>query len=139
MRITLTLENPRHEVRIPLHYNYLLASCIYRTLGASSSRYAERLHQEGYPLQGKRFKPFTFSQLLVARRQIQGDQLLIQSPTLRWCISSPIDEFVMHFAAGILEGGQVRLGDVVFRVRDAQAMPVPTFTPHHTFHLPVAD
>ena len=133
MRITLTLETPRHEVRIPLHYNYLLASYIYRTIAASSSSYAERLHQEGYPLQGKHYKPFTFSQLLVARRQMQGDQLLIQSPTLRWCIASPIDEFVMHFAAGILDLGQVRLGDVVFRVRDAQALPTPTFTPTMRF------
>jgi CRISPR-associated endoribonuclease Cas6 len=97
MRIALTLENPRHEVRIPLRYNYLLASCIYRTLATSSGGYAEWLHQEGYPLQGKHYKPFTFSQLLVARRQMQGDQLLIQSPTLRWCIASPVDEFVRHF------------------------------------------
>ena len=133
MRITLTLEKPRHEVSIPLHYNYLLASCIYHTIATSSNSYAERLHQEGYPFQGKRFKPFTFSQLLVARRQIQGDQLLIQSPTLRWCIASPVDEFVMHFANGILERGQVRLGDVTFRVCDAQALPAPTFTPTMRF------
>jgi CRISPR-associated endoribonuclease Cas6 len=133
MRITLTLENPRHEVRIPLHYNYLLASCIYRTLATSSSKYADRLHQEGYPLQGKHYKPFTFSQLLVTRRQIQGDQLLIQSPTLRWCIASPVDEFVMHFANGILERGQVCLGDTVFRVRDAQALLAPTYTPTMRF------
>ena len=79
------------------------------------------------------YKPFTFSQLLVARRQMQGDQLLIQSPTLRWCIASPVDEFVMHFAAGILDLGQVRLGDVVFRVRDAQALPAPMFTPTMRF------
>jgi CRISPR/Cas system endoribonuclease Cas6 (RAMP superfamily) len=42
MRIALTLETPRREVRIPLHYHYLLASCIYRTLATSSSRYAEQ-------------------------------------------------------------------------------------------------
>jgi CRISPR-associated endoribonuclease Cas6 len=39
----------------------------------------------------------------------------------------------MHFANGILERGQVRLGDVVFRVRDAQALPAPTFTPTMRF------
>jgi CRISPR-associated endoribonuclease Cas6 len=139
MRIALTLENLQREVVIPLNYNHLLASCIYQTIATSSSAYAERLHQEGYPFQGKRFKLFTFSQLLVARRQIQEDRLLIQSPTCRWFISSPVDEFVMHFATGILERGEVRIGDVAFRVRDVQALPVPAFTPtmHFTCLSPV--
>jgi CRISPR-associated endoribonuclease Cas6 len=133
MRIELTLENPRRETVIPLNYNQLLAACIYWTLSASSTDYAEHLHQDGYAFQGKHFKLFTFSQLLAERRQINGDRLTIQSPTVRWLVSSPVDEFVMHFATGVLERGIVRVGSVDFRVRDIRALPPPAFTPTMRF------
>lgn len=129
MRIELTLQTPRRQVRLPLNSNHALASCIYRTLATSSSSYAERLHQEGHRFQGKRFKLFTFSQLRVPRRQVQGEYLLVQSPELYWLVSSPVDEFVMHFANGILERGTVELGDVALRVCAVQALSPPAFTP----------
>jgi CRISPR-associated endoribonuclease Cas6 len=129
MRIELTLENPRRETVIPLNYNQLLAACIYWALGASSTDYAEHLHQDGYAFQGKHFKLFTFSQLLVERRWVNGDRLTIQSPTLRWLVSSPVDEFVMHFATGMLERGMVRVGSVDFRVHEIRALPPPAFAP----------
>ncbi|HXH13687.1 MAG TPA: CRISPR-associated endoribonuclease Cas6 [Alphaproteobacteria bacterium] len=133
MRIGLTLENPRRETVIPLNYNQLLAACIYWALGASSTDYAEHLHQDGYAFQGKHFKLFTFSQLLAERRRIDGARLTIQSPTVRWLVSSPVDEFVMHFATGILERGRVRIGSVDFRLRDIGTLPPPEFTPTMRF------
>ena len=128
MRIELTLENNGRETVIPLNYNHSLAACIYQTLATSSTDYSERLHESGYAFQGKGFKPFTFSQLLSERRRIEGDQLFIQSPTLRWLISSPVDEFALHLANGILERGVVRVGSVNFRVREVNALPNPEFT-----------
>ena len=128
MRIELTLENNGRETVIPLNYNHSLAACIYQTLATSSTDYSERLHESGYAFQGKKFKLFTFSQLLAERRRIQGDQLVIQSGKLRWLVSSPIDEFVMHFANGILERGFVRVGSASFRVRDVKTLPQPVFT-----------
>jgi CRISPR-associated endoribonuclease Cas6 len=129
MRIELTLENGRPETTVPLSYNHYLASCVYQILEASSPAYALRLHQEGYAFQGKRFKLFTFSQLFAAERRIERDRLVIRSPTLRWLIASPVDEFVMHFANGILDRGVVRVGDTAFRVRAVQALPPPMFAP----------
>lgn len=129
MRIELILESPRPEIAIPLSYNHPLATCIYQTLKASSPDYATQLHEKGYPFQGKRFKLFTFSQLLAERRRIEGDRLIIQSPTVRWLISSAVGEFVMHFANGILERGVVRIGGVDFPVRELRALPQPEFEP----------
>jgi CRISPR-associated endoribonuclease Cas6 len=129
MRIELTLENTRPETTVPVNYNHYLASCVYQLLKASSPAYALRLHQEGYAFQGKRFKLFTFSQLFAAERRIARDRLIIRSPTLRWLIASPVDEFVMHFADGILDRGVVRVGDAAFRVRAVQALPTPAFAP----------
>jgi CRISPR-associated endoribonuclease Cas6 len=130
MRIELILENPRPDsgVTVPLGYNHALASCIYQTLAASSADYSEELHDRGVPFQGKHFKLFTFSQLLADRRRVMGDRLHLLSPIIRWLVSSPVDEFVIHFANGILERGIVRAHDVQFRVREVRTLAPPTFT-----------
>lgn len=133
MRIELTLANPRRETVVPLNYNHLLAACVYQTLATSSTDYSEHLHQEGYLFQGKHFKLFTFSQLLAERRRIAGDRLVIQSPIVRWLVSSPVDDFVVHFANGILERGMVRIGSIDFPVREVRAPPTPEFTPSMRF------
>ena len=133
MRIALTLENPRPQTTIPVNYNYHLASCLYAILEASSPDYALRLHQEGYAFQGKHFKLFTFSHLLVERRRIEQDRLVLQSPTVRWLIASPVEEFVMHLANGMLQRGVVRIGSAALRVQEVTALPMPALNPTTRF------
>jgi CRISPR-associated endoribonuclease Cas6 len=127
MRIELILDNSR-PTRIPINYNHPLASCIYKNLGSSSSDYADRLHNRGYEFGGKHFKLFTFSQLLASRCRALGDQLLIQDEAIRWLISSPADEFVIHFANGILDCGRVCIGEVNFPIREVRTVAEPEFT-----------
>ena len=55
MRTALTFKNSRRDVPVPMHYNYPLASYIYRTIRMSSKQYAEHLHQQGYSFHGKYF------------------------------------------------------------------------------------
>ena len=135
MRIELILENPRPDAgaAVPLAYNHTLASCIYQTLAASSADYSEELHDRGVPFQGKHFKLFTFSQLLADRRRVVGDRLILFSPIVRWLVSSPVDEFIIHFANGILERGVVRVRDTQFPVREIRTLPPPTFTSNMRF------
>ena len=59
---------------LPVNYNYPLAGVIYRFLTESNPEYASFLHEEGYPAAEKRFKLFTFSQLMAERRRITGDK-----------------------------------------------------------------
>lgn len=132
MRIELILDNPR-PTRIPINYNYPLAACMYDTLGSSSADYAGRLHNQGYEFTGKHFKLFTFSQLLAPRCRALGDQLLIQADTIRWLISSPVDEFIMHFANGILDRGHIRINEISFPIREVRTVAEPKFTERMRF------
>ncbi len=130
MRIELILENPQ-PTWIPFDYNHPLASCIYQSLGASSGEYADDLHDHGVAFQGKHFKLFTFSQLLAdGRPEIDRRRggLIFRSPTIRWQISSPVDEFVTHFANGILSRGVVSVRDATFPVREVRTLAPPQFT-----------
>ena len=52
---------------------------------------------------------------------------------VRWLVSSPVDDFVIHFANGILERGIVRVHDVQFGVREVRTLPPPIFTSQMRF------
>ena len=70
-------------ITLPINYNHLLAGVIYRFLAESDPEYASFLHEEGYAAAEKRFKLFTFSQLMAERRRITDEKIHFGS-TLTW-------------------------------------------------------
>ena len=84
MRIKITCDIGE-GIRLPINYNYFLASAIYGFLRESDPEYADFLHQDGYELENRRFKLFTFSQLMAKRREIREDQIHFRSP-LTWYV-----------------------------------------------------
>ena len=86
MRIKI-LADVGDGITLPINYNHLLTGVIYRFLAESNPEYASFLHNEGYGTEQKRFKLFTFSQLMAERRQITGAKIHFRS-TLTWYVSS---------------------------------------------------
>ena len=111
---------------LPVNYNYPLAGVIYRFLAESDSEYASFLHNEGYGVDQKRFKLFTFSQLMAERRRITGDRIHFRS-TLTWYVSSPVERFLSHFADTLLTEGRLSLGGHRLPIRDVTIPRVPRF------------
>ena len=99
---------------------------IYRFLAESNPEYADFLHDEGYRATGKRFKLFSFSQLMAERRQINGDQIHFGS-TLTWFVSSPVEQFLSHFADTLLTQGILSLGRHQLKIMDVTIPRVPRF------------
>jgi len=60
MRISVELEKIDAPILLPVNYNYLILSMIYRNITPSLSEF---LHSEGYAYEKRRFKLFTFSRL----------------------------------------------------------------------------
>ncbi len=85
MRIQI-LADVGKGITLPINYNHLLVDAIYRFLAESNPEYADFLHEEGYHANEKRFKLFTFSQLMAERRRITGEQIHFRS-TLTWFVS----------------------------------------------------
>ncbi len=125
MRIQI-LADVGDGITLPINYNYPLAGVIYRFLAESDPEYASFLHNEGYAAAEKRFKLFTFSQLMAERRRITGDQIHFGS-TLTWYVSSPVERFLSHFADTLLTEGRLSIGQHRLRIRDVTVPRIPRF------------
>ncbi len=131
MRIQI-LADVGDGITLPVNYNHLLAGIIYRFLAESDPEYASFLHEEGYRAAEKRFKLFTFSQLMAERRRITGDNIHFRS-TLTWYVSSPVERFLSHFADTLLTEGQLSLGQRQLPIRDVTIPRIPRFRPEMRF------
>lgn len=118
---------------LPMNHQHALSGLVYRLLGCSDSDYARFLHDEGYRLaeeRSKRFKMFVFSTLRVdrARRREVGDRLLVQPGMVEWLISSPMDDFLLHGATGLLSvGSVVEVCDLSLTIQELSALPEPEY------------
>ena len=131
MRIKITCDIGE-GIRLPINYNYFLASAIYRFLRESDPEYADFLHQDGYELENRRFKLFTFSQLMAKQREIRGEQIHFRSP-LTWYVSSSQEPFLENFAAALMGAGILQVEDHKLRVQDVEVLRQPRFGPQMTF------
>ena len=125
MRIRI-LTDVEDGLTLPINYNHLLTGVIYRFLAESDPEYASFLHNEGYITDQKRFKLFTFSQLMAERRRITGARIHFGS-TLTWSVSSPVETFLSHFADTLLSEGRLTLGRHQLQVRDVTVPRIPRF------------
>ena len=117
---------------IPINYNHLLRGIIYRYLAESDAQYASFLHDVGYTAGEKRFKLFTFSQLMAKHRRITNDKIHFRS-TLTWYVSSPVERFLSHFADTLLTEGSLSIGQRRLPIRDVTIPRIPRFRPEMHF------
>jgi hypothetical protein len=55
VRVKITLASRKREARLPLDYQFALASLIYVTLGDASAAFAAKLHDEGFRVEKRMF------------------------------------------------------------------------------------
>ena len=85
MRITLTYEVVDKEgIILPVHYNYLIQSLIYRTF---SEDLAQKLHDVGFKFEKRTFKLFTFSRIL--EKGEKKDNVFLFKKHISFYFSSP--------------------------------------------------
>lgn len=136
MRIKLDLVHVnKNGFSVPINYNHFLTSLAYKTIGDSSSEYASFLHDEGYSSKevDKKFKLFTYSQLRFSNMEVESDIINSKSPEVRWFISSPVTQFIEHLASGLLDSGDVRIGQETFHVEQISSVKPPDFTEEMDF------
>lgn len=128
MRLKIELSPQKDFFSLPLAYNYHLTSFVYYSLSLTSPSYSFFLHQEGY----QKFKFFTFSQLLIPERKIQGEKIVGRFP-LTFLISSPLIEFLEKFISGLLKQSEIRLCGETFTLTKVEILPEPEFCQEMTF------
>lgn len=141
MRLQITLNHDPKQV-LPINYQYLISSWIYRTLGNADSDFARQLHHQGYDFGGRRYKLFTFSDLHPRRYDINGKARtfqLTQAPT-QLVLSFYIDDALQHFVVGLFQNLKFTLASgtafkVDFEIGSIEILPKLNFQPTMQFRL----
>ena len=129
MRITIELTHRKRTVILPINNSHLISSLIYNIVDKSSSEYAERLHEQGYRLQNKAFKLFTFSLLYPGSQHKwvmhENGMMSTGEPLLQVTVSSLKEEFIEHLVIGLLKEPVVWIGKERFRVETVRKLDQP--------------
>lgn len=135
-KLTFTLTNLKERI-LPLNYQYELSSWIYHILNSGSPEFATWLHDHGYTDDRKQFRMFTFSNLDISHRRIQGDRLEILSQEINMIVSMLPDEMIRHFITGLFQDQSFTLGDrltqVPLKVISVEGLPEPLFSVNMSF------
>ena len=131
MRIKITCDIGK-GICLPINYNHFLTGVIYQLIKGADPEYGDFLHQDGYESDNRRFKLFTFSQLMAAQRQIRGDQIHFGSP-LTWFVSSSQQPFLESFAASLMRDGLLQIERHQLQIQDVEVLSQPRFRPKMTF------
>jgi CRISPR-associated endoribonuclease Cas6 len=122
---------------LPINYQYEMSSFVYAAIHRSNAQYSTWLHQNGFIADNKQFRLFTFSHLHVPQYKINGDRLIIESPTVEWQIAFLPERSTEEFIRGLFSEQVFTLGDrkskVQFRVTSIELIPDPVFTPDTVF------
>ena len=141
MRLQITLQHKLNQV-LPINYQYLVSSWIYRTLGNANSEFATKLHEQGYNFGGKQYKLFTFRALQPNWYRIDKHAktfILVKSPTVIE-LSFFIEDALQHFVVGLFKNQSFTLSSgqtfkVDFEVSSIEIVPKPIFKPTMQFSL----
>ncbi|NTU54136.1 MAG: CRISPR-associated endoribonuclease Cas6, partial [Chlorobiaceae bacterium] len=132
MRITLELSHRKRSVTLPINNSHLISSLIYNIVDQSSSDYAKRLHEQGYRLENRAFKLFTFSPLYPAHSRKwllhENGTMSTGESLLHLTISSPKDEFIEHLVVGLMRETVVWIGNERFHVETVRKLDPPEYS-----------
>lgn len=137
MELILTM-TVRKGNRIPLNYQYPLASWVYRVIGQADQSYSEFLHEKGHAASGRTYKLFTFSQLDFKPYIIENSAIRVLGNTLSLNVRFFVDSSMEHFITGLFRQQHFELGDrdhqVAMEVTNIQTVPAPHFNTTQRYH-----
>ncbi len=107
MRIILEISSEK-EIKLPIQYNRILQGFIYNNL--SDKDYREFIHSQGYQLDNKKFKFFTYSRLLGKFNLYpRPNEIGFESP-VKLVVSSAVEQFITDLAETLIKADFLFLG-----------------------------
>jgi len=115
MRLKLILKQHRPHQLIPINYQYLISSFIYRTIENSDNEYSKWLHESGFMSGNKKFKLFTFSKLNIkdcSNENLHGNVYIkVKSEKMELIVSMLAEKTVENFIIGLFENQMMKIYD----------------------------
>jgi len=122
----------RGRIFLPWNYPDYLRGMFYEEIKKGDLKVARFVHEDGFQLEGKRYKLFTFSLLYPTHKEIRPNGIIMWDKA-NWFFSSPIPGIVEAFAMGISMEGQVRIGRIRCDIERIEVMPAPMFSEEMIF------
>ena len=117
LKIALEVADFRGADWVPINYQYVLASALYKIIEKGDSEYSKWLHDTGIKDGTKTFKFFTFSRLVPQKYQVNKDQLVFLSPYAECIISFYTGSHAGPFINGLFRDTVLELGDRNSRIK----------------------
>lgn len=139
MRLKLSLRAKESPAFIPINYQYYFSSAIYLLLKFSSFEFSEFLHDQGFELNGKKFKLFVFG-LRLRKPEMRDGLFFLNDSQCELIISSPlIDTFIHNFVIGTFEKQSIFINyqerSTKFLIHQVEMIPSPQFTSEMKFEI----
>ncbi|MCS7119377.1 MAG: CRISPR-associated endoribonuclease Cas6 [Archaeoglobaceae archaeon] len=107
MRLKIDFKsNP--NISIDLNYSHHLSSAIYRAIERADSTLSLKLHLPNVP------KFFTFSKLMIPKKRIEGEKIIIESETVYFFFSTPKNELAQKLVEGLFLKPEIKIGPSKF-------------------------
>lgn len=131
MRIEISFYS-ENRIIIPWQYLDFLRGIFYQALNLGIPRLAKEIHNNGFLIEGKKYKLATFSLLYPERYEKCSDGLSVQGH-ITWWVSSPIEPLINALSLGLLNHPTVRFGNDWLKVLHVRELKTPKFSESMTF------
>lgn len=127
------------DALIPINYQYELSSWIYHVINNADSKFANWLHKTGFTDGTRKYKLFTFSNLIIRNYEIikNDDRLKIKSPEISLILSFLIPEAAEKFIIGLFKNQNFTIGDKIsnaqFSIKTIEKLSEPSWSNQMTF------
>jgi len=120
--VTFTSES---DIELPVHYNYLIQSLIYKHL---DKKLARKLHDKGFFFEKRNFKLFCFSRLQGKPKFSKETKRLVYKPPVNLVITSPLNFFIQSLAENLIKVAQIKIDTQELIVESIEVISWPD---HH--------
>lgn len=107
MRIILEIGSQK-EIMLPLNYNHIVQGFLYNNL--SDKEFREFIHTQGYQIENKKFKLFTYSRLQGTFKIYPETKEISFAPPVKLVISSVVQQFISDLAETSIKADSLDLG-----------------------------
>ncbi|MCD7898565.1 MAG: CRISPR-associated endoribonuclease Cas6 [Bacteroides sp.] len=138
-KLTLKVEKKFFGNKLPINYQYEQSAAIYRILSKANEQFSGWLHNNGFRLEHRRFKLFTFSRFIIPQYTIEkeNERLVIDSDLIDWYISFLPEKSTEEFIKGVFMSQHFEIGDristVRFTIQRVEMLPSPIFLKEMSF------
>ena len=146
MRIKVELISKSKNIYLKTGYNASLQALIYNNI---SKKLADRLHDEGFMFENRKFKLFTYSSILEFGKFDREKKIFKFPQQISFYISSPVDFLLEDLGRTLINQDEVRLGNNILLISsiniikkilpNKESLKVTAVTPiemHSTFKKP---